>query len=325
MVKHGVKSIAQLAGVSPATVSLALNGDSRVADKTRQRVKILADELGYIPNSFGRALQSSKSNLIGFLLSEVNNSYFSEIFQGAGETATEHNYAILAAITHQRHQNETAQLNAFLSKQVEGIIIDTYNHATMDNFFADKRHNIPTVFLSALPNNSSFIVVKNDDWQTGIIAVEHLISLGHQQIAFCFSSVLSQERYQSTFECCRRNNISDCLEITTTEELQHILQSPSRPTAIIAYSDEHAIQVMHIAMELGLSVPKDLSIIGVDDSSMAKLPAYNLTTIAPQKQNIGRTAISTILDLIASKTVHSTYLKPELIIRKTTAAPRIVN
>jgi LacI family transcriptional regulator, galactose operon repressor len=323
MVKHGVKSIAQLAGVSPATVSLALNGDPRVADKTRERVKTLADELGYIPNSFGRALQSNKSNLVGFLLSEVNNSYFSEIFQGAGERATEHNYAILVAITHHRHQQETEQLNAFLGKQVEGIIIDTYNPATMDDFFAYKRHNVPTVFLSAVPDNSSFIVVKNDDWQTGIIAVEHLISLGHKRLAFCFSSILSQERHQSTLECCRQNNISGCQAVITAEELQHVLRSPNRPTAIIAYSDEHAVQVMHIAMELGLSVPEDLSIIGVDDSNAARLPAYNLTTIAPQKQNIGRTAISTILDLIAGKTVQSTYLKPELIIRNTTAVPGI--
>ncbi len=257
------------------------------------------------------------------MLSEVNHSYFSEIFQGAGEAAAEHNYALLAAITHHRHQQETDQLNAFMGKQVEGIIIDQYHPATMYNFFTDKRHNVPTVFLSAVPDNSSFIVVKNDDRQTGIIAVEHLISLGHKRLAFCFSSVLSQERYQSSLECCRQNNIDDYQAITTAEELQYVLRSPNRPTAIITYSDNHAVQVMHIAMEIGLSVPEDLSIIGVDDSNAARLPAYNLTTIAPQKQNIGYTATSTIFDLIAGKAVQSTYLKPELIIRNTTAVPGI--
>jgi DNA-binding LacI/PurR family transcriptional regulator len=321
MVRHGVKSIAKIAGVSPATVSLALNKDPRVAEKTRKKIKALADELNYIPNNFGRALQSSKSGLIGFLLPEINRSYFSEIFQGAGEVATEHNYAILATITHYRRMYETTQLNVYLEKQVDGIIIEKYHPDSMDKFFASKRYNIPVVVLSSEFNTHSFTVVQNDDRETGIIAAKYLLALGHRRLAFCFGKELGHIRYQSSREECMKHDIADYQMIMTADDLRRILSSPERPTVIIAYSDDNAIEVIHIAEELGLRIPQDLSVIGVDDSDAAKLPAYKLTTIAPQKKNIGRTAMSTIFDLIAGKSVKSTYLKPELIIRNTTAPP----
>jgi len=319
MVRHGIKSIAAQAGVSPATVSLSLKDDPRVADKTKAKIKALVDKLGYIPNNFGRALQGNKSLLIGFLAPSINNSYFHEILQGSGEFASEKNYGLLMAIPSGGAEEEIRQLRIFQEKCVDGILVSGCYPDTRKRLLHINEYGIPVIFISTpLAGKSMFPVVKNDDLQTGIIAAEYMISLGHKRLAYCFSDMMN-ERYQSSLEYCMQNGLSGYKRIETESELKELLDKADRPTGIIAYSDEHAIKVMDIAAEKGLKVPEDLSVIGVDDSLFASLTAYSLTTIAPQKKNIGRCAVEMLIDLIAGKKRESLYLKPELIIRNSTA------
>lgn len=318
MVKHGIKSIATQAGVSPATVSLALKDDPRVADKTKAKIKALVKELGYIPNNFGRALQANKSSLIGFMSPCVNRSYFDEILQGAGEFASGKDYGLLVAIPTKAHEEEVKQLNIFLGKRVDGIVVSGCHPDTLKTLLKIHEEGTPVVFCSGMTAESVLPVVKNDDIKTGTMAAEYLISLGHQHLAFCFSDMKS-ERYQGSLEYCMQNGIASYLRTETTSEFAELLQKDNRPTGIIAFSDENAVQVIDIASQAGLRVPEDLSVIGVDDSLIASLPAYNLTSIAPQKKNIGRLAVEMVLDLIAGKKQQSLYLEPELVIRKSTA------
>jgi LacI family transcriptional regulator, galactose operon repressor len=322
MVKHGIKSIAARAGVSPATVSLSLKDDPRVAEKTKAKVKALVKELGYIPNNFGRALQANKSSLIGFLSPCVNRSYLDEILQGCGEFASEKDYGLLVAIPSGGDEEEIRQLKIFQGKRVDGIIVSGCHPATIKMLLDINEHGTPVIFSSgnsAIKN--MFPVVKNDDLKTGVIAAEYLISLGHERLAYCFSGIMN-ERYQSSLECCMQNGLSGYRRLKTESELEELLKSNDRPTGIIAYSDNDAVRVIEIAAKAGLKIPEDLSVIGVDDSPIASLPAYNLTTIAPQKKNIGRYAVEMLLDRIAGKKRESLFLEPELIIRKTTRAVR---
>jgi LacI family transcriptional regulator, galactose operon repressor len=318
MVKHGIKSIAALAGVSPATVSLTLKDDPRVADKTKAKVRALVEELGYIPNNFGRALQANKSSLIGLISPSVNRSYFNEILQGSGERASERDYGLLVAIPSVGHEEEIKQLRIFQGKRVDGIIVSGCHSDTMKMLLDINEHGTPVVFTMPLAGNSIFPVIKNDDVRTGVIAAEYMISLGHKRLAYCFSGM--RERYQSSLECCMQNGLTGYRRIETEAELAELLKKDSRPTGIIAYSDEEAVKIIEIAAQAGLKIPDDLSVIGVDDSPVASLPAYKLTTIAPQKKNIGRYAVEVVLDLIEGRKRESLYLEPELIIRNTTLA-----
>jgi len=320
MVKHGIKSIAARAGVSPATVSLSLKDDPRVADKTKAKIKALVKELGYIPNNFGRALQANKSLLIGFISPYVNKSYLEDILQGCGEFASEKDYGLLVAIPSWGYEEELKQLRVFQGKRVDGIVVSSCHPDTLNMLLRINAQGTPVVFCAPGLNMASALpIVKNDDIKTGIMAAEYLISLGHKKLAYCFSNMMN-ERYQGSLECCMKHGLTGYQRVETESELFDLLKKNNRPTGIIAYCDQHAVQVIDIATQVGLKVPEDLSVIGVDDLLIAALPAYRLTTIAPQKKNIGRFAVEMVIDLIADKKRESLYLKPELIVRNSTGS-----
>jgi DNA-binding LacI/PurR family transcriptional regulator len=260
MVKHGIKSIAARLGVSPATVSLSLKGDPRVADKTKARVKALVEELGYIPNNFGRALQANKSSLIGFISPYVNRSYFDEILQGSGEFASKQDYGMLVSIPSGGWEEEKKQLRLFLGKRIDGIIVSGCHPETLQMLLDINAQGTPVVLCAPKASAENILpVVRNDDLKTGTMAAEYLISLGHKKLAYCFSDMMNQ-RYQSSLECCMKHGLTGYQRIESELKLADLLNSDDRPTAIIAFCDQDAVRIMDIAAQAGLKVPEDLSV-----------------------------------------------------------------
>jgi DNA-binding LacI/PurR family transcriptional regulator len=310
-----IKELASMLKISPATVSLALNGDKRVADKTVKKVKKLASELNYIPNNFGRGLQSRRSHLIGYLLDGVTSSFYNELLQGVGEACSKAQYGLLTGILGKKEENLKEQVNIFLEKNIDGLLLSL--QAPEEVISSVKKQNIPFVFCSTPPENPDYTFVKNNDFEGGKMAAEHLINLGHR--SFALSSIQS-ERLKGNLNVLRKNGFREVL-FEKESELEAIMSKAEHPTAIIAYSDLEAIKIRHLLNKLGLRVPQDVSIIGTDDLWFASLPEFSFTTIAQPKKRIGETSVELLLKKINGKKVESMYLNPELIVRQSTSAP----
>ncbi|OGV35302.1 MAG: hypothetical protein A2020_06165 [Lentisphaerae bacterium GWF2_45_14] len=316
-----IKSLAEMAGVSYATVSLALNDDPRVAEKTKNKIQKLAKELNYVPNNFGRALQSNKSRLVGYLIPNITGSFLVDILQGIGSAATRRNYGLLVAIADIDSKMEE-QIELFREKRVDGIIASCSSDNLMKRLSELGRNGIPTVLASSENAKKSFPLVLTDNVEGGRIAAEHLIGYGHRKILYAFSSDTKDsskyDRLQGVRKALRAHHMPDAMTVSSTEELFRVLSGRERPTGIVCYSDYEAAIVQSVARKAGLRVPQDVSITGFDDSRTASLPEYNLTTVAQAKTQIGEIAFEMLLRRINGEQVESVRLKPEIVIRGST-------
>ena len=319
--RHSLKTIAKLAGVSPATVSLALRDDPRVADSTRSRVTTLASELGYVPNHIGRALQASQSSLVGFSIPTLSHSYYNEILEGCGAAAGDRGYGILVAMPSGDPEEHLSAFRMFQEKSVDGIILATHHSNLFTEVQKTRSLGTPVVFAGSGPSTEIAPLIKNDDTATGRMAAEHLLDLGHSNIAYCYAPSADHERYSGTLDACLDAG-AGCRRLKSADELRSLSNSPHPPTAIIAYSDDIAVEVVEILRSLGFGVPEDVSVIGVDDSPAASLPAYDLTTIAPRKREIGALALEFISKELNGERTTSAMLLPEIVVRSSAAPPR---
>jgi len=312
-----IKSLAEKAGVSYATVSLALNNDPRVAEKTKLKIQKLARELNYVPNNFGRALQSNKSRLVGYLIPDVTGSFLVDILQGIGSAATRHNYGLLVAIA-DTEERMLEQMELFREKRVDGIIA-SYALAQLEKL---EKNGIPIVLASSESTKKNLPFVVTDNFEGGKIAAEHLISLGHKKILYAFAPTGKDnsryDRFQGAKSAVKSHNLPEILTVSSKEEFLQIFTGKDRPTAAVCYSDYEAVMVQAAAKKAGLRVPQDLSITGFDDSRTASLPEYNFTTVAQAKTTIGEMAFEMLLKRISGEKVESIRLKPELIVRTST-------
>jgi len=318
-----IKSLAEKAGVSYATVSLALNNDPRVAEKTKLKIQKLAKQLNYVPNNFGRALQSNKSRLVGYLIPNITGSFLVDILQGIGSAATRENYGLLVAIA-DTETKMCEQLELFREKRVDGIIASCLSEKLIKKFAEFEKNAIPTVLASCenSAKNAPPIII-TDNLEGGRIAAEHLISYGHRRILYAYSSSDKDfsgcDREKGMKKALKEHGIPELPPIFSEEDLFKILSEKERPTGIVCYSDYVAVTVQAVAKKAGLKVPQDLSITGFDDSRTASLPEYNLTTVAQAKTKIGEMSFEMLLKRIHGEKVESIRLKPELVIRTSTA------
>lgn len=313
-----IKELARLLNVSPATVSLALNGDSRVAEETSAKIKALANELDYVPNNFGRGLQSRKSRLAGYLAGSVTGSFFDLIMQGIGETAAAADYGLLTGITRASEKIDS-QLKIFLEKNVDGIILSSNYSVHVEQFEKVERRKIPMVFCSTQDSGRHPFVI-TDNFKGGQLAAGHLISLGHRYLACCR---IEKDRLAGNMDAIRRHNLPVPVQFLEAKDLAAVLEGNPLITGVTAYSDTQAIKVKHVIEGLGLRIPNDISIVGFDDMWFSDIQEFQFTTVAQPKKEIGQMVMQMLLELINGKNVTSKFMEPELVVRESTAPPVI--
>ena len=315
--RHNLKSIAELAGVSTATVSLALRGDSRVAEKTRGRIAALAAEMDYVPSNLGRALQADRSSLVGFMISTMSHSYYNEILEGFCASASARGYGVLVSMPASGYEEHAEAFRLFLEKRVDGVVLATHHPDMLPDIQKTRSAGIPVVFVCSGLGAEAAPLIKNDDVATGRVAAEHLLKLGHSEIAYCYAATVAHQRFSGALEACMDAG-ARCRRFTDQSAFLAAMRLPERPTAVVAYSDNVAFTVIEALRKMGLSVPADVSVVGVDDSPSAALPAYNLTTVAPKKREIGALALDSVLRELDGCDISSVFLKPEMVVRKST-------
>ena len=315
--KITIKTLAEYAGVSIGTVSRALNNDPLIAKATRERIHRLASDLNYVPNFTGKALQSSKSYLIGYLLPNTYVSFYNEIIQGISSVTMSKRYGLLLGLTGEDTRAESEQLRIFQEKNVDGILVSTYCRENIRQLRSIQESGIPLVACDIRSFDPSVPEVIVNEEKAAELVVKHLSALKCEQSAYCFlKNENGKERFDLINILLAKKGKRPLLPCRDLDQLNVLMRSKKKPAAIICYSDMIAVEVIQALKKLKLTVPSDVSVIGFDDMFFAAWPELGITTIAQPKVSLGTLAAETLFRLIDTrKSARSIYIEPTLVER----------
>ena len=329
-----IRTVAERANVSIATVSRTINHVPTVNAKMAKRVWEAIRELNYFPNTQARALVSGRTRLLGLIVSEITNPFFPELIQGFEDIAVENGYEILVSSTNYDPRRMSLCIRRMLERKAEGVAVMTFGiEEPLLEQLAER--NIPLVFVDQGPDRPTISLLKVD-YHHGIRqGVQHLAALGHRNIAFISGPMRlhsAQSRVsafsKSLTECGIAINHDWIIEgdhtleggIAATEKL---LSTSRLPTAVMCSNDMTAIGVLHNVYRAGLRVPDDLSIIGFDDIHMARVTIPPLTSIQMSRTELARSAVNALRAHVENTTPHREYrIDTRLVVRESTGYPR---
>lgn len=337
MASVGISEVARLAGVSTATVSRALSGRGAVSAATKQRVEIAAAELDYVVSSNASSLASGRTRNIGVLLPVLDRWYFTSVLSGAQQALLHAGYDLTLYSLDGSGSERTQVFEHFLLRQrVDAMIAVSLELSPQE---VSRLHELRKPVVGIGGPIPGVPTVSIDDIAIATLATEHLLTLGHTRIGhiggapeFDADFHLPRQRQQGYEEALRAADLVPDPRIVrnadfTTEggyrAAKQLLGLPARerPTAIFAASDEMAIGAMLAARDLGLEVPGELSVVGVDDHDLAEF--FGLTTVAQFPREQGAHAVSMLLEELESGAPQlDSLMKFELRVRSSTIRPR---
>lgn len=331
-----IKDIARQIKVSTTTVSNALNGKPGVGKAARKKIIKMAKKMGYQPNYFARGLVSKQSYAIGLTIANISDPFSAELARGVYEKANELGYTMMLFNTNYDLKNETKSIEILKSKGIDGIILSTVIQDD-PNIDSLNEMQMPYVLVNRLilnPKKASRIdSVSVDDYGSFYKAAKHLCRLGHTNIAVIAGDmdastaiVLTQGANEAFAEYGVTIPPHLFIECGFSREKAYqaaktIFSKKNRPTAILIQGDNMALGVREAAYEIGIKIPEDLAIVGVDDISISSLAGIELTTIRGNQYKMGATGVQLLINKINGEN-HSgisnkIVMESNLIIRKT--------
>ena len=330
-----LKDIADRVGKSVPTVSRALAGYEDISPKTRQQVQSVAREMGYVPNTFARKLQSQRSDAIGLILPDAKNlrlsdPFFGQLLSGVVEQSSQYGLDLMITAA-----TEASEIDVYLehirSRRVDGfIIVRTRRQDPRIDLL--QKHQVPFVAFGRTETRNDFHYV-DEDGSWGIEqAVDHLVALGHRRLA-CIAEpthyTKSFYRVQGFLRGLEKHGIpfkDENLVVTNfrqrsgREAAQQLLDLPEPPTAMVACNDLLAIGAIHAVEARGLNVGSDVSITGFDDIMLAEMANPGLTTLHQPAHQMGSLVAQTLIQQLQGQLEQQcqTVLKPKLVIRHST-------
>ncbi|MBD3861620.1 LacI family DNA-binding transcriptional regulator [Bacillus sp. 28A-2] len=331
--KVNSSDVARYAGVSQSTVSRVFtpNPEKKVSDSIRLRVMDAANKLGYHPNALARGLIMNKTNMIGVVMGDIENPFFSAMLENLTELLKDKGFQILFVYTKNGliQENEIMQ---FVEYKVDGIIVtDALLHSNFVNQL--EKFNIPVVLLYRNITNSSCHYVGMDNYNAGKQIAHFLFKLGHKHFAYLkghHQTSTNFERQKGFTDFLNEHSIQPIIEAGGYSyssgydaALSLLSKSPSID-ALFCADDIMAIGVLDAAKSLHINVPEDLSIIGFDDIPMANWPPYSLTTWKVPLEELVQIAVETLVSCVGGTllTPKNTLLTGKLVVRNSTAKNR---
>ncbi len=335
-----INEIARLAQVSPATVSKVLNNRRYVSTITRARVERVIAETGFVPSQRARGLSKRRSFILGLLIPYTSDQLFAdphllEIMRGIEAEANTHEYNLLLSTARAHVEAASAFTRLLRSDAIDGaIIVETLDVQP----FAEALAQQPSPWVVVgYTSHRDIPAVHADDFGGAFAAAEHLLALGHRRIGVISSSprpYALEERLRGVRAALAAAGL--CLEdaLLATGDFSPesgaagahaLLALPDPPSAIFALNDRMALGVVRAALERGLSVPHDLSVVGFDDIALATLLNPQLTTVRQPGYSLGGAAATALFGLLeGAVSAAPATLPTELIVRGTTGVPRIL-
>jgi LacI family transcriptional regulator len=331
-----IRDIADLAGVSIATVSRVLNDRPDVAPGTRETVMQVVREHGFSTNRGARGLSSGRTGIIGLTLPLVNDAYFGPMLGGASEALYEADMRIILCPTLHEHDREVSLLERLMRGTTDGAIL-MLPEESEDELRTLQRQGYPFVVVDPRDPPPEGIPCVSAMHASGAKqATEHLLELGHRRIGAIAGNpgwYATEERLAGFRGALAGAGIlpepelivySDWRIPRGTEAAEQLLALPEPPTAIFAFNDNVAIGALHAARERGLDVPRDVSVVGFDDTFQATIVTPTLTTVRQPLAEMGRMGVSLLTRLIEGQRVDALRLElsTKLVVRESTAPPR---
>jgi DNA-binding LacI/PurR family transcriptional regulator len=305
-----IKDIAKQAGVAHTTVSRALRGSSLVSAETRQRIKILATEMGYRPSAAARSLKTNRSQVLGAIVSSLDDPFFSEILQGIEEIAQGSGYSLFIAASQRDSRRERVIAQVMSEHRVDGVIIcsTTFSPEQSQQF---SNYGVPIVVVNNQAAEDYRYSIYHDDQDGSRQLTHHLIQLGHREIAYLGNSLAGRTNLDrlSGFKQEMRaaglvvspNHVFQVPGGGPEDglvALEHFLRLPKYPTALVCYNDMIATGVLKGLHQAGIKVPEEMSVTGFDNITLSAYTYPPLTTFNQPKRFIGSEAARLILDLL---------------------------
>lgn len=302
-----LQEVAKRANVSIATVSRTINCAPNVSPYLARRVRRVIEEIGYYPNTHARALASGRSRVFGLMISETINLFFPGIARTFENLGFEHNFEIFLSFIARDPRRIEISVRRMIERRVEGIAILSFEE---ENSLVEvfRRQDLPVVVLD-IESPGPLLRTVCIDYKHGIRqAVQHLAALGHVRIA-----LITGPTHLRT-AVARKIAVQECMKEIALEippqllvEGDHTLEAglkalsllaalPDPPSAVLCSNDITALGVMRGAFELGLHIPRDLSLVGFNDIYMAQFTTPALTTVQISQVEIAKTAFNALLD-----------------------------
>lgn len=338
MEKLNIDKVAKLAHVSRSVVSRVLNNHPNVSDEARERVLKVVEQHNYKPNSLARSLATQSTYQIGVLTSRIGdeslgNGYWTILYLGIFEKCIRRGYYVRLSF-YDSTMKDSLQDHLLNEHQLDGVIC--LNEEVTDlsvNKLADK--DIPLVLVGHNPNYPDICSVDVDNFQGAKIGVSHLTGLGHKHIGGMFGNQNVQEtehRMNGYFDALKEAGLHRRSEYTNVgsysqkdgcETMKKYIREFPEMTAVFCASDTLAMGSLLALYEEGISVPDQFSVVGFDGLPISRYMIPPLTTVAQPTYGKGETAASILIDKIQNKEngVKHVNLKPDLLIRKSTAKP----
>jgi len=334
-----IKDIAKRAGVSHSTVSRALHNNALISVETADRIRKIAREMGYQPSAAARSLKTNRTQVLGVIVSSIADPFFGEILNGIEVRAQELGYSLFIAASQHDPQKEREIVQTMMEQRTDGVIIcsSSFSVEQADQLLS---HGFPVVVVNNQAGESFNYSIYHDDVAGSKQITQHLISLGHQRIAY----LGNEQSGQTTLD--RLNGYKQALGeagISVNESLiyhvhggdpalgaesaRYFLTMDNKPTAIMCFNDTLAIGVLKGCQKMGVTIPGDISVTGFDNITFSNFTCPSLTTFDQPKHSMGIEAAQLLLDLLRSDIGDSTnlpkvkVLQGKLLVRQSTAAP----
>jgi DNA-binding LacI/PurR family transcriptional regulator len=326
-----------LAEVSVMTVSKALRDEPDVSAATKARIKLLAQQYGYVPDSSAQGLRTKTTKLFGLVIPAVTNPIYARIVYAIEERAHELGYDLLIAHTMNKPDREELCLRRMLSRRVDGLFITpVYRFEAEARIYQEiTARKTPTVLLGPpAPFCKNFPSVEIEELSASYSITKHLLGLGHKRIAY-FTGPRDAPWAHDRFEGYRRALREAGLEAddklvfqsgSTIEDgaaaALQMLNEGCNPTAIQAVSDLVAIGCAQVLIQQGFKIPDDVSVAGFGNILTAEYFQVPLTTVRQPKFRLGVAAMESMMGLIHGQKITSQRLPAEIVERKSTAPPK---
>ncbi len=334
-----IKDIARAAKVSHSTVSRALSGNSGIPEETAERIKKIASSMGYVPSAVARSLKTNRSQVLGVIVSRIDDPFFSEILQGIEDVIQAEGYSLFVAASNRDDAREKTIAQTMLEHRVDGLIVGTTQ-------FGEEHYNLlhqfgfPIVAVGNRELNEMQYTVYHDDIYGSSEVTRHLIELGHHRIGFLGNARAKRTTegrlrgFQQEMKAAKLAVRKEDIFVTEFDQIQggeagaqYFMNLPERPTAIMCFNDMMAIGMMKAFRLAGVKIPQEVSVVGFDDIPFAAYTSPSLTTFEQPKYQLGYEAAKMMSRLLHAESgavlegSQAKMLRGKLIIRETTASP----
>lgn len=324
-----MEDVAKLANVSRALVSLVFREPHKVSETRRNRVLSAAEEIGFAPNYYARKLATVDTRSIGVLVSDIRNPFFMGVVSGIQMATEGSRYELLFGLSHNSPHQDLKTIKQFQQHRVSGIIVVT---AALDmDPLARELRNLPTVVSGIDATSHHITSVMNNELEGAHLGCQHLYELGHRQVIYIGGGRgtkvdLRAKAFHQASRAFPEMSLhfldGDFDEGSGIRAAKKILNMSPRPTAVVAANDLSALGALAVFRESGLEVPRQISVLGYDDTYVSALRLASLSTIAQSGESRGITSFQALSEELSGKAMSGRVvsLSPSLVLRKTTAA-----